>query len=201
MGIELRKQPKQARSLQRFNAILSYAEQIIQSVGVTHFKISDLARRANVNIATIYQYFPNQASLLRHLMEKNVEAFINYVSEPSISTSVQLERAVDVILDRCQEFFLSHPVFFQLRGVSQANEELKMLSVQDTHRIVDSFMASVTQCLPSHISEGRARDALFLLIEACMHLLQVSSALGEDARKKIVSETKQMIVGYLETLE
>lgn len=201
MSIELRKKPKQARSLERFNTILNHAEQMIQSVGVSNFKISDLARRAEVNIATIYQYFPNQASLLRHLMESKVTEFIQYVTEPDIPSNLQLECVVDVVVERCQEFLLSNPVFFQLRGVSQADEQLQALSIQDTHTIIDAFSPSLNEGLRADSINPETHKVLFVMMETCMHLLQISSALQGDERKSLVEKTKTMIVSYLETLK
>lgn len=201
MSIELRKKPKQARSLERFNTMLNHAECMIQSVGVSNFKISDLARRAEVNIATIYQYFPNQASLLRHLMERKVKEFTQHVTEPAVPSEMTLERVVDVIVERCQEFFLLHPVFLQLRGASQADEQLQALSVQDMHKIVESFSPSLSDGLTSCTSKSKQHNAFFVMMETCMHLLQVSYGVKGDERKTIIDKAKKMMVSYLETLK
>lgn len=200
MSIELRKKPKQARSLQRFNTILQHAERIIQDVGITDFKISELARHANVNIATIYQYFPNQPSLLRHLMEKNVEAFESHVMNAALPMSGQTQDVVQSIVECTFAFFLSHPVFYQLRGVSQTNEALQALSIQDTKRMVEWFMPAVNRCVPD-VSQARVRSELFMWVEASMHLLQVSASLPEDERQTLVKQTQRMMVNYLETFQ
>ena len=63
--VTLRKKPKQARSLARFEGILDHAEAMISEQGFESLKMNELARRADVNIASIYQYYPNRAVVAR----------------------------------------------------------------------------------------------------------------------------------------
>lgn len=199
MSIELRKKPKQARSLHRFNTILNHAEDMIQSVGVSAFKISDLARQADVNIATIYQYFPNQPSLLRHLMEKNVDALVEAIRCTDEPTTELVDDVVSYITDSHLKFCLDSPVFLQLRGVSQASEELQTLSIQDTHRIAALFVPLISGCFPD-ASEGKVEEVCFITVETCLHLLQVSLSVEPKRRQNIMAQAKLMMALYLETL-
>ena len=64
-----RKEPTQKRSIELRNSILEAATYILKKEGVLAFTTNKVAERAGVNIASLYQYYPNKESLLFHLVE------------------------------------------------------------------------------------------------------------------------------------
>jgi AcrR family transcriptional regulator len=66
-GISLRKQPRQARSTELMAAILQAAAQVLAKEGAQRFTTARVAERAGVSIGSLYQYFPNKASILFRL--------------------------------------------------------------------------------------------------------------------------------------
>ena len=62
-----RKQPKQARSAGLVATILEAAVQVLRSEGAPRFTTARVAERAGVSIGSVYQYFPNKASILFRL--------------------------------------------------------------------------------------------------------------------------------------
>lgn len=65
--ISLRKRPKQDRSNDLVAAILDAAIQVLQKEGATRFTTARVAERAGVSVGSLYQYFPNKASILFRL--------------------------------------------------------------------------------------------------------------------------------------
>lgn len=65
--ISLRKKPKQSRSSELVNTIMTAAIQVLEKEGIARFTTSRVAERAGVSIGSLYQYFPNKASILFHL--------------------------------------------------------------------------------------------------------------------------------------
>ncbi|NVE01116.1 TetR family transcriptional regulator [Massilia sp. BJB1822] len=62
-----RRRPKQARSTELVSAILEAAIQVLAKEGVRRFTTTRVAERAGVSIGSVYQYFPNKASILFRL--------------------------------------------------------------------------------------------------------------------------------------
>ena len=62
-----RKQPKQARSAALVATILEAAVQVLRKEGAPRFTTARVAERAGVSIGSVYQYFPNKASILFRL--------------------------------------------------------------------------------------------------------------------------------------
>jgi AcrR family transcriptional regulator len=67
--ISPRKEPVQKRSFELRQAILDAATYVLKKDGPSRFTTNRVAERAGVNIASLYQYYPNKESLLFHLVE------------------------------------------------------------------------------------------------------------------------------------
>lgn len=64
-----RKHPKQARAQLTVQRILAAARELIAAQGVEALTTNRIADAAHVNIATLYQYFPNKEAVLDALLE------------------------------------------------------------------------------------------------------------------------------------
>lgn len=65
--ISTRKQPQQARSTELVRAILEAAVRVLEKEGAQRFTTARVAARAGVSVGSVYQYFPNKASILFRL--------------------------------------------------------------------------------------------------------------------------------------
>ncbi|MBX5242029.1 TetR family transcriptional regulator [Rhizobium sp. NLR22b] len=65
--ISSRKQPRQVRSTELAATILEAAVQVLANEGAQRFTTARVAERAGVSVGSLYQYFPNKASILFRL--------------------------------------------------------------------------------------------------------------------------------------
>jgi AcrR family transcriptional regulator len=70
--IEQRKSPRQERSRATVEAILEAAAYILVRQGYDAFTTNSVAERAGVNIASLYQYFPNKEAIFAELYRRHV---------------------------------------------------------------------------------------------------------------------------------
>lgn len=68
-----RKKPQQARSRATVDAILIAATYILERDGWSHFTTNRVAEKAGVNIASLYQYFPNKEALIEALRQLHID--------------------------------------------------------------------------------------------------------------------------------
>ena len=66
-SIHSRKQPQQARSEELVGTILQAAIQVLAKEGAHRFTTARVAEKAGVSVGSLYQYFPNKASILFRL--------------------------------------------------------------------------------------------------------------------------------------
>lgn len=72
--LDLRRTPVQARGQATFERILDTTADLLETVGVDVLTTNLIARSAGVNVATLYQYFPNKQAVLLALFERQSAA-------------------------------------------------------------------------------------------------------------------------------
>jgi len=84
-SISSRRKPKQARSADLVSAILEAAIQVLAKEGVRRFTTTRVAERAGVSVGSVYQYFPNKASILFRLQadewRQTTEMLVNILQD------------------------------------------------------------------------------------------------------------------------
>jgi len=91
----VRKRPQQARSKATVDAILTATAQMLLHHGFEQTSTNRIAKRAGVSIGSLYQYFPNKASLLTALAERHLEQIYEWMAqELATSTAADLSSGV-----------------------------------------------------------------------------------------------------------
>jgi AcrR family transcriptional regulator len=67
-----RKRPRQERSRATVDAIVQAAAYILVRDGLPRLTTNRIAERARVNVASLYQYFPNKGAILAELQQRHV---------------------------------------------------------------------------------------------------------------------------------
>src|SRR6202042_1376884 len=98
-----RSNPEQKRSRARQQALLDAAEEILGEVGADGLKMREVARRANLPIASVYHYFPSAAALIRTLVERMLEELRAILAQGVLraggTSPEEAERALLTIID------------------------------------------------------------------------------------------------------
>ena len=100
-----RKQPVQARSQRRFEAIVEAAAESFARFGFDATTMEGIAARAETSIGSVYQFFPNKTSVFREVAQRalqTVEATFVAAMGPDPTTRAWpdlLERSIDVFFD------------------------------------------------------------------------------------------------------
>jgi AcrR family transcriptional regulator len=72
----VRKKPRQERSAATVDAILQAAAYILTKRGWAALTTNAVAHRAGVNIASLYQYFPNKEAIVAELQRRHVQQVV-----------------------------------------------------------------------------------------------------------------------------
>ncbi len=150
---ELTRVPQQARSREKFDAILAAALRLIHEKGYEQVSVREIAREVNLPIASVYQYFPNKLAIVRQLWEGytselaellggELELVAQSPSEPT------LRRAVGNIIDHMVAHHRDNPAFLGIWRSVDGSPELRALNRQDTFRVADAIGAAVQKVQP-----------------------------------------------------
>jgi len=140
-----RRWPVQKRSRERLERVLRIAEGLIVERGFANLNMKELAAIANVNISTIYTYFPNSQSLLRVLALRIIEELRAKENKlvAKLAELKTLEDLVDGYVDLSIDFYRSHTSYTAIWRGMQSDTELLALDIDDTrataHALVPLF--------------------------------------------------------------
>ncbi len=118
---EPRKRPKQSRSLLLVRAIQEACLQILEQEGPDQLTTQRIADVAGVNIASLYQYFPNKEAILAEVFEEQIKRYtasarkrfaeIEQMSRASLEDT--LAAIVDMEVEQCRMLQRMDPEFYR----------------------------------------------------------------------------------------
>jgi len=152
-----KKKPKQSRSKVTFDAILVASTYILERDGWAAFTTNRVAERAGVNIASLYQYFPNKEAIVEALRQAHVEASRAAV----IAASADV---LDPIAAMARALIAAHRVSPGLHRV--LTDELPYPMRGDAECIDDPAMAVLGRRLVAHLDDP---DLSLFVARAAVH--------------------------------
>ncbi|WP_439627157.1 TetR family transcriptional regulator [Shinella sp.] len=148
--ISTRKEPKQSRSNELVSAILTAAVQVLVEEGAQRFTTARVAEKAGVSIGSLYQYFPNKASILFRLQSDEWRGSTEMLRE--ILTAIappkdRLRRLVQVFVrSECDEAPVRQALADAAPLYRDAPEARELRAEGD--RIFDSFILDLLPGMP-----------------------------------------------------
>ncbi|HAV1629644.1 TPA: TetR/AcrR family transcriptional regulator [Enterobacter hormaechei subsp. steigerwaltii] len=201
LQIASRKQPKQARSAALVAAILEAATQVLSEEGAARFTSARVAEKAGVSVGSIYQYFPNKASILFRLQVdewmQTTRMLRNILEDASTPPLERLRTLVHAFLhSECEEAEIrgalndAAPLYRDSPEVQKAQAE--------GDRMIDTFIAEVLP-MASASSREQAGDLIMTTLST------VGNEFSRTRRSKAeikayADEMADMFCAYLKTL-
>lgn len=189
------RQPKQARSKARLEAILDAAEGLIAVDGMAHLTMSNVASRAKISIGSLYQYVPTPQALLRALADRflsewrrDIEQFMSRATTPQ-----ELSDAIAHILWRIYGTMKERPQLREIWAHMQADRELATLDLEDSRRNVAWIVDAMVR-VGAVDDDDRARVVADVLLITHLSGSAIQMATGLDDE-----EGTQIVRAYVET--
>lgn len=199
-SIEVRKNPVQARSKARVNAILKTAKLIISEVGSDGLKMSALAARTKVPIGTVYQFFPNKAAVISTLVHETMDE-IHIGLQDQLKGVQSLEDAAnrlgEVIKGYCH-YLREEPVAKDILSSTQGDKNLAELDHQDSARNGDLIFDILKPFV--HASDHAAlRTMCFMSAHLTGSLARLSAVVdrqtAEALEAQFITSTQRDLMG------
>jgi AcrR family transcriptional regulator len=201
---ELLRVPKQERSRKKFNAILDSALKLIHQKGYEQVSVREIARECGQPIASVYQYFPNKASIVRQLWERYTgalsaflsEEFLLMIAEPGAET---LQRVTSSIVDHMVAYHRDNPEFLDIWRCVDSSTELRALNRQDTLDVAGAITDVVCQVDQDADPEVVFHRAI-IACETANHTVQLAQELPEAMRAGVIENLKVVLVSIFDHL-
>jgi AcrR family transcriptional regulator len=189
-----RRPPEQARARDRFERILEASERMLVEGGFEALTMAAVAREAGVNIATLYERFPNRSALLRTLATRYAErlqGLVGIIAEEA--DPEHMEATVVRMIDAVHAFHLANPAYLAIWSGAQSQPDLKALDAEDTQAQAHTLAELLGRFDPP-VHEPDATALAVLL--AVGHILRHAAAAPEPVL--LVNEAKRLALAYLE---
>jgi AcrR family transcriptional regulator len=177
--IQLRKTPQQERSIQRVDAIVAAASELIGKYGVNGMKMAELARLAGVPIGSVYQYFPEKAAIVKALFDRHAMG-VQGMTAQTFQEVTSLEQAADkvcMMIDWYYTKYREDPIYLAVWLGTETDRDLLRLNIIHSNRVGVIFREAVERFLP----EGHGID-----LEARFNLL--SHLIGASIRLAVMND-------------
>ena len=202
--VEPRSRPQQERSRIRYQALLDAAEITIAEAGLDGLQMREVARRANLPIASVYHYFPSSASLISALAQKHLETLGGILEKrllataPLNTTNLDIEQA-SLLIDDLAGFFFQTPSLPMIWRFIQVDPDLRKIDMDDTFKNADQIQRYLTHFYPGLDAE-QARMTALVLIQMVMSTLTFAIDTPADMREKLLETLKSMLMDVLRVL-
>ena len=191
---EPRRRPKQERSRERIDAILSTTMRLIGEKGIDAVTMKEVGALAGGPIATVYHYFPNKSAILAMLYERFSE-----VSRARLAVIVadigglsDVIAAADRLLDDYYERVAGDPAIQDLQNAIQADKALKNLDIAETRHQAKMFCDHVTALIEPGKHEQFERMVL-LIFQLAGGVVRLALAEGEAESRRTIEDYRSII--------
>ena len=194
--LELRRTPMQARGQATFDGILDATAGLLEDVGGEKVTTNLIARAAGINVATLYQYFPNKQAVLLELFKRHSEARIQ-LGRTRIAGAGGADDWRRIIGNAIQSVAKARdamPGTVALRQVMRSSPEL----LEHEQRYSQHMAAALAAELQAvGVKRDRATLVARCAAETLTALLDLWSIETSGRDDRVVDEAKALILAYL----
>jgi AcrR family transcriptional regulator len=190
----LRRPPKQERSRERVDEILSAAKRLIGEKGIDAVKMREIAALAGGPISSIYQYFPNKSAIIATL-HSQWSAEIYALIEMGLANIAGLDALSDAAtsaLDLYHQRIVADPAILDMMNAVQADKALKNVDIAETRRQTRLFCAIARPWIDEGRFEAFSRVA-FLMFQLANGAVRLALAVEGEESLAIIADYKTII--------
>jgi AcrR family transcriptional regulator len=195
--LDLRRTPLQARGQATFEGIVNATARLLDEVGTEGISTNLIARAAGVNIATLYQYFPNKQAVLLALFQRQSDQRIAIIERMVAGLGFKRDwrRMVNDMVDAVAALRRNEPGATALRQAMRSSPELREHDVLATRQSAQRLADELVNAGGLAVDEAHlvARCSLELLAS----LLDVWTIESGGSDDRIVEQSKAVLERYL----
>ncbi|MEU4068427.1 TetR/AcrR family transcriptional regulator [Streptomyces wedmorensis] len=196
----VRREPQQARSRARVEAILTAADRILSREGYEALTMRRIAEESGAPVGSIYQFYPDKGAVVDALGRRYLLAFASAIDElVERAVSGELTDLVGTMVDVYAELFRSQPGGMALWAGRHLSPELARADEASNTLIADGL-----QRIVEHLTGGpggeRARRATRMVVWASNAVLHEVFKGDGEPDLETVEELKRMLRFYWDDL-
>ncbi len=198
----VRRRPTQRRSTERVARLLDACAEVLDEVGYDALTTREVARRAEVPIGTLYQFFAGKAALCQGLAERNLEAFMERLTARLDRDPVNgWQSTASVVIQEYVAMKREMPGFAVLDfGDPQpaAPQSASSPSLDNSNELVADRLRPLAVRLGAPES-GDLSTVLLVAVEIADSLVRLAFRFDPSGDPWLIAEAQQVLGAYLDS--
>ena len=192
-----RRIPVQRRSRERVERILEAAEQLVVRAGVEALSTRAVADRAQVPVATLYQYFAGREAIIRALIERHISSMDARIAAAlSELQSYSVRTIVETTIGTYRADYRRRPSYVVLWFQGRQSADIAQFIRDRDELLADAFHRFATEIgLLKHDTDPLVIRLCFEISDRFLEAAYRHDVEGDD---RLVDEGVEMIVSHLE---
>ena len=195
--LDLRRAPLQSRGQATFDHILDATSQLLDKLGLEGVNTNTIAKAAGVNIATLYQYFPNKRAVMLALFQRQAERRLSTAQSllAGIGRSPEWPARIDAFVEGMARLRAELPGTAALMQAMRVDPELR----EHNLRMGDAASAALAEELVAagKLSREDAKIVARCVLEVNATLIDVWQQAFGGRNPRLLGELKQLHTRYL----
>lgn len=195
-----RRRPAQQRSRERFNRILTAARSVLVEHGFESFTFDEVAKRAEVPIGTLYQFFANKYVLICELDRVDTAENVGALRQFSERVpALQWPDVLDEFIDHLAVLWRDDPSRRAVWHAIQSTPATRATAAATEKEMLE-IIADVVAPLAANSTYADRMQLAGLLVHTVSSLLNYGVRemdQSDDRFDSVVTEIKRMLVAYL----
>jgi AcrR family transcriptional regulator len=195
--LDLRRAPLQSRGQATFDHILDATAQLLDELGLEGVNTNTIAKAAGVNIATLYQYFPNKRAVMLALFQRQADRRLRTAQSllAGIGRSPSWPAMIDAFVDGMARLRAELPGTAALMQAMRVDPELR----EHNLRVGDAASTALAEELlgTGRLSREDAKIVARCMLEVNATLIDVWQQAFGGRNGRLLGELKQLHSRYL----
>ncbi|QGU01441.1 Transcriptional regulator, TetR family [Corynebacterium kalinowskii] len=192
-----RRRPAQQRSREKYGRILASARAVLIDAGFESFTFDEVAKRAEVPIGTLYQFFANKYVLICELDREDTAAIVSELRAFSTRVpALQWPDFLDEFIDHLAGLWREDPSRRAVWHAVQSTPATRATAAA-TEKEMLSIIAEAMVPLAPHAPLEMRLGLAGILIHTVTSLLNYGIREDDYSFEATVAEIKRMLVAYL----
>jgi len=191
-----RRLPVQDRSRERVGRILDAASEIVVAGGVEALTTRAIATRAQVPVASLYQYFSDKEAVLLALIERDMAEMDEQVAQDlGALTSYDVASVVETTMRAFVKVYHRRPAFVEIWLRGRINATIRDAGRAHNRRVAGDLWAFVTDL--GMVREGTRPEVALLAVEIGDRVFQLAFETSRTGDAFLIEQGIAMITAYL----
>ena len=192
-----RRTPVQRRSRERVERILRAAEELVVSQGVGALGTREVALRADIPVATLYQYFADRDAIISALIERHVRSMDGRIAAALGSlTRYSVRTVVETTVGAYRAAYRERPSYVVLWFQGRLSADIAAYIRRHNDLLADEFRRFATSAGMLRVDVDPV--VLRLCFEIADRFLEAAYRQDLSGDDGVVEEGVEMIVSHLE---